>query len=76
MDPLNGFSPLFEVKFALSNFELNYIPSLESDIDGNFVNMIESIIKDVTHMATLIPRIHAESNLPDYLVRCTKLICQ
>lgn len=70
MDPLNNFPSLFETKLELNIPDINFIPSLDTKIEGNFISLMESIIDDVMHMTTLIPRIYAECNHPDYLV-CT-----
>jgi len=68
MDPVNILPPLFEVKLELNATELNYVPSFEPHVNGNFVSIFESIINDVMHMTTMIPRIFVENNQPHYLV--------
>lgn len=68
MDPLNVFPPLFEAKLELHTPDIVFTPSLETNTEGNFVGLVQSIIEDVVHMTTLIPRIYAESNHPDYSV--------
>lgn len=68
MDPLNVYPPLFEAKLELHIPDVMFTPSLETNVEGNFVSLVESIIEDVIHMTTLIPRIYAESNQPDYSV--------
>lgn len=69
MDPLNNFPPLFETKLELNLPHINFVPSLDTKVDGNIVSLIETIMNDVMHMTTLISRIYSEYNHPDYMVR-------
>lgn len=69
MDPLNNFPPLFETKLELNIPHINFVPSLDTQIDGNIVTLIETIMNDVMYMTTLIPRVYSEYNHPDYMVR-------
>lgn len=69
MDPLNAFPPLFETKLELHIPDPVFTPSLEINVDGNFVSLVQSIIEDAIYTTTLIPRIYSENNHPDYSVR-------
>ncbi|XP_065217396.1 dynein beta chain, ciliary [Planococcus citri] len=66
MDPLNAFPPLFETKLELHIPDPVFTPSLETNVEGNFVGLVQSIIEDAVHMTTLIARIYSESDHPDY----------
>ncbi len=68
MDPLNLFPPIFEAKLELNGMELNFEPSIEQNIEGNFVSLIQGIMDDITHVATLIPKIFVENGHQDYKV--------
>ena len=69
MDPLNSYAPLFEAKFELDSLNLYFVPSIEPQINGNFISLIQEIIENVMNMTTLIPKIYNENVCQDYKVR-------
>lgn len=69
MDPLNSYAPLFEAKFELDSLKLYFVPSIEPQIHGNFMSLIQEIIENVMNMTTLIPKIHSENGCQNYKVR-------
>lgn len=68
MDPLNYFPPLFEAKLELCSPDLIFIPSVESEVEGNFRELIQGIIEDVVFVTTLITRICSQNGQKDYKV--------
>lgn len=72
MDPLNSFPPLFEAKLELNVTKLIFVPSIEKNIEGNFINLIESIIENIMHVTTLISKIYVENESYNYRVSTLK----
>lgn len=59
MDSDNDLPPLLGVKLTLTEIDmvLSCQPPLDSSQEGCFTNIVEGLIKDIIHMATLIPRV-------------------
>ena len=61
-------SPLMEVRMELIESELNFDPALDFTQSNSFLNLVEDILADITHQATLIERVKKNGG-PDYLVQ-------
>lgn len=57
MEPSNNYSPLFESQLELLDPDLVFVPSLDPNDPKGFNNLLASLITDISHMSSLIPRL-------------------
>jgi dynein heavy chain len=50
-------NPLLECKLELENETLQFSPSMDEELPGNLIAIIQEFVDDIYHMAALIPRI-------------------
>ncbi|XP_049855418.1 dynein beta chain, ciliary-like [Schistocerca gregaria] len=66
MDEKRKRPPLFEVSLELQEPDLVFVPSLDVNDPKSFYSLIQSIINDITYMATIIPRVAPNPGQIDY----------
>lgn len=67
-DALQRITPLFEVQLVLSNSEMTFDPSLDFNQRGNFYDIVDKMVSNVTNMALFIPRVASHKQLDNYQV--------
>uniref|UniRef100_A0A668A8S8 Dynein, axonemal, heavy polypeptide 9 like n=1 Tax=Myripristis murdjan TaxID=586833 RepID=A0A668A8S8_9TELE len=65
-DTAQRISPLFEVQLVLNGNEMTFDPSLDFTLQGNFYDIVDKMVTNITNMASFIPRV---SNHVDLQVR-------
>lgn len=60
--------PLFEIQLKLKNNEMTFGPSLDLSHRGNFYEIVDEMVTNITNMASLIPRVAAHKSLENYQV--------
>jgi len=68
MIPGASNAPLFEACLELHEPDLVFIPSLDSNTEGNFCSIIQGIIEEIIELSKLMPRICDKKNASDYFV--------
>lgn len=67
-DAAQRISPLFEVQLVLNNNELTFEPSLDFSRSGNFYDIVEKMVGNITDVASFIPRVAKHKQLDNYQV--------
>uniref|UniRef100_G3PRS5 Dynein axonemal heavy chain 11 n=1 Tax=Gasterosteus aculeatus TaxID=69293 RepID=G3PRS5_GASAC len=65
-DAAQRISPLFEVQLVLNNNELTFEPSLDFSRSGNFYDIVEKMVGNITDVASFIPRVAKHKQLDNY----------
>ncbi|KAJ8011706.1 hypothetical protein DPEC_G00061030 [Dallia pectoralis] len=65
-DPALCIAPLFEVQLVLKKNEMTFEPSLDISHKGNFYDIIDKLVGDITRVASFIPRIAKHKNMENY----------
>ncbi|XP_062336891.1 dynein axonemal heavy chain 11 [Osmerus eperlanus] len=65
-DPSLRISPLFEVQLVLNANEMTFEPSLDPSHHGNFYDIIDKMVRDITNMTAFIPRVAKHKQLDNY----------
>ena len=65
--------PLLETKLELQAPDLIFQPSLEPDEPGSFFALIEELLDDIFHVASLVSRVAAHRGMTDYLSEVEEL---
>ncbi|XP_020566647.2 dynein heavy chain 11, axonemal-like [Oryzias latipes] len=58
--------PLFELQLKLKNNEMTFSPSLDLSHSGNFYEVVDKMVTNITNMASLIPRVADHKSLENY----------
>ena len=67
-DPSLRISPLFEVQLVLKANEMTFEPSLDPSHHGNFYDIIDKMVGNITNMTAFIPRVAKHKQLDNYQV--------
>ena len=67
-DPALRIAPLFEVQLVLDANEMTFEPSLDISHQGNFYDIIDKMVGDITKMASYIPRVAKHKQMDNYQV--------
>ena len=59
--------PLFEAKLELQAPEMVFQPPLDQDAADGFYSLVEGLLDDIFHFASLIPRVAHHQEQPNYL---------
>ncbi|KAK6302903.1 hypothetical protein J4Q44_G00272580 [Coregonus suidteri] len=65
-DPAHRIAPLFEVQLVLNANEMTFEPSLDISRQGNFYDIIDKMVGDITKMASFIPRVAKHKQMDNY----------
>nr|XP_046213681.1 dynein axonemal heavy chain 11 [Oncorhynchus gorbuscha] len=65
-DPALRIAPLFEVQLVLDANEMTFEPSLDISHQGNFYDIIDKMVGDITKMASFIPRVAKHKQMDNY----------
>lgn len=71
MDNTNAaqrITPLFEVQLVLNGNEMTFDPPLDFSHSGNFYDIIDKMVANITNMASFIPRVAEHKQLDNYQV--------
>ncbi|KAM8851125.1 dynein beta chain, ciliary [Spinachia spinachia] len=72
-DAAQRISPLFEVQLVLNNNELTFVPSLDFSQSGNFYDIVEKMVANITNVALFIPRVAKHYQLDNYQCDINKM---
>lgn len=67
-DAAQHITPLFEVQLVLSGNEMTFDPPLDFNYSGNFYDIVDRMVANITHMASFIPRVARHKQLDNYQV--------
>lgn len=67
-DTAQRISPLFEVQLVLNGNEMTFDPSLDFSLQGNFYDIVDKMVANITNMASFIPRVAKHKQLDNYQV--------
>uniref|UniRef100_A0AAX7TS70 Dynein axonemal heavy chain 11 n=1 Tax=Astatotilapia calliptera TaxID=8154 RepID=A0AAX7TS70_ASTCA len=67
-DAAQRITPLFEVQLVLNSNEMTFDPSLDLSHTGNFYDIVDKMVGNITSMASLIPRVASHKQLSNYQV--------
>lgn len=67
-DAAQRIAPLFEVQLILNNSEMTFDPSLDFSHSGNFYDIVDKMVSNITNMASFIPRVANHKQLDNYQV--------
>uniref|UniRef100_A0A3P9B038 Dynein axonemal heavy chain 11 n=1 Tax=Maylandia zebra TaxID=106582 RepID=A0A3P9B038_9CICH len=62
-DAAQRITPLFEVQLVLNSNEMTFDPSLDLSHTGNFYDIVDKMVGNITSMASLIPRVASHKHL-------------
>lgn len=62
MDPLNNYAPLFESRLELFDPNIVFVPSLDPKDPNGLNHLLVGLIKDITHMTSLVNRVRSDTN--------------
>ncbi|KAK2822251.1 hypothetical protein Q5P01_022316 [Channa striata] len=65
-DATQRITPLFEIQLVLNNSEMTFDPSLDFCHSGNFYDIVEKMVSNITNMASFIPRAAKHKLLDNY----------
>eukprot|EP00064_Thunnus_orientalis_P009532 superscaffoldBa00001216_g9556 len=68
-DAAQRITPLFEVQLVLNANEMTFDPPLDFSHTGNFFDIVDKIVANITNMASFIPRVAKHTQLDNYQVR-------
>lgn len=67
-DAAQRITPLFEIQLVLSANEMMFDPPLDFSHIGNFFDIVDKIVANITNMASFIPRVAKHTQLDNYQV--------
>lgn len=67
-DATQRITPLFEVQLVLNANEMTFDPPLDFSHTGNFFDIVDKIVANITNMASFIPRVAKHTQLDNYQV--------
>lgn len=67
-DAAQRITPLFEVQLVLNGNEMTFDPSLDFNQSGNFYDIVDKTVTNITNMASFIPRVAKHKQLDNYQV--------
>lgn len=67
-DATQRITPLFEVQLVLNSSEMTFHPSLDFSHSGNFYDIMDKMVANITKMASFIPRVSNHKQLDNYQV--------
>ena len=67
-DAAQRITPLFEVHLVLNSNEMTFDPSLDFSHSGNFYDIVDKMVANITKMASFIPRVAKQEQLDNYQV--------
>ena len=67
-DAAQRITPLFEVQLVLNSNEMTFDPSLDFSHSGNFYDIVDKMVGNITNMASFIPRVAKRKQLDNYQV--------
>lgn len=70
-DAAQRITPLFEVQLVLSRNAMTFEPPLDFSYSGNFYEIVDKMVVDITHVASLIQRVAKHKKLDNYQVAYT-----
>ncbi|XP_071376580.1 dynein axonemal heavy chain 11 [Centroberyx affinis] len=65
-DAAQRIAPLFEVQLVLNGNEMTFDPSLDLSRLGNFYDIVDKMVANITNMASFIPRVAKHKQLDNY----------
>ncbi|KAK5888840.1 hypothetical protein CesoFtcFv8_014895 [Champsocephalus esox] len=65
-DASQRITPLFEVQLVLNSNEMTFDPSLDSSQSGNFYDIVDKMVANITNMASFIPRVAKHKQRDNY----------
>uniref|UniRef100_A0A8D3CLD0 Dynein axonemal heavy chain 11 n=1 Tax=Scophthalmus maximus TaxID=52904 RepID=A0A8D3CLD0_SCOMX len=65
-DAAQRITPLFEVQLVLNGNEMTFDPSLDFNQSGNFYDIVDKTVTNITNMASFIPRVAKHKQLDNY----------
>lgn len=68
-DAAQRIPPLFEVQLVLNNNEMTFDPSFDFSHSGNFYDIVDKMVANITNMASFIPRVAKHKQLENYQVQ-------
>jgi len=73
MTPRKGLTPLYEIKLELIGPKMIFTPLLDETDAACFQKLIGDLVKEMSYMATLVPRIASRKNTHDFYVFCKRV---
>uniref|UniRef100_A0A3B5A740 Dynein axonemal heavy chain 11 n=1 Tax=Stegastes partitus TaxID=144197 RepID=A0A3B5A740_9TELE len=67
-DAAQRITPLFEVQLVLNSNEMTFEPSLDLSHSGNFYDIVDKMVANITSTASFIPRVAIHKQLENYQV--------
>lgn len=67
-------APLFEVQLVLNGNKMTFDPSLDLSYSGNFYEIVDKMVANITNMASFIPRVATHKQQENYQVGCRLII--
>lgn len=67
-DAAQRITPLFEVQLVLNGNEMTFDPPLDFSHGGNFYDIVDKMVSNITNMASFIPRVAEHKQLDNYQV--------
>lgn len=67
-DAAQRITPLFEVQLVLNANEMTFDPPLDFSHSGNFFEIVDKMVVNITNMASFIPRVAKHTQLDNYQV--------
>lgn len=74
-DATQRITPLFEVKLVLNNNEMTFEPPLDFTHTGNFYDIVDKMVANITKLASFIPRVAKHKQLDNYQVLYRLIHC-
>uniref|UniRef100_A0AAQ5ZFV7 Dynein axonemal heavy chain 11 n=1 Tax=Amphiprion ocellaris TaxID=80972 RepID=A0AAQ5ZFV7_AMPOC len=68
-DAAQRITPLFEVQLVLNSNEMTFDPSLDLSHSGNFYDIVDKMVANITSMASFIPRVAIHKQRENYQVQ-------
>uniref|UniRef100_A0A671Z165 Dynein axonemal heavy chain 11 n=1 Tax=Sparus aurata TaxID=8175 RepID=A0A671Z165_SPAAU len=65
-DAAQRITPLFEVQLVLNGNEMTFDPPLDFSHGGNFYDIVDKMVSNITNMASFIPRVAEHKQLDNY----------
>ncbi|XP_068196033.1 dynein axonemal heavy chain 11 [Antennarius striatus] len=65
-DAVQNITPLFEVQLILNGSEMTFKPPLDFGQSGNFYDIIDKMVINITSMASFIPRVAVHKQMDNY----------
>lgn len=67
-DAAQRITPLFEVQLVLNSNEMTFDPPLDYSHSGNFYDIVDKMVANITNMALFIPRVAKHKKRDNYQV--------